>query len=209
MFERFKSVFSADTGISMPVWRDDALLTIRGYRELMEEFAGRSFDGGLYRLHSAVSGPVGQELVSRAFPEFAGRVRVFGFDWMGRQAAADFGRVDSHGPMMLVLEPGAGEALEIPVGFEWFHDEEMVDFRNELLASDFFAQWRESNRVTAPLRLDQCVGYRLPLFLGGSDTTDNLEISDFEVYWDFAGQLRKQSLEFPLQTGVRRVIPEK
>jgi hypothetical protein len=35
----------------------------------------------------------------------------------------------------------------------------------------------------------ECIGYRVPLFLGGSDTVENLEKVDLDVYWHLHGQL--------------------
>lgn len=174
MFERFASIFEVDPGPTVGMWRDAALLEIDGYMGLMERFAGCSFNGGLYRLHSEQSGQVGQLLAEAAFPEYAERVRVFGMDWLGRQAAVDFARVANGQPQVVLLEPGTGEVLEIPVSFELFHDEEIVDYRNEALASDFFEEWRRSSGWDQPLRLDQCVGYALLLFLGGTDVLENL-----------------------------------
>lgn len=29
----------------------------------------------------------------------------------------------------------------------------------------------------------QCIGYKVPLFLGGKDDVSNLELSDLDVYW--------------------------
>lgn len=209
MFERFSSLFTADVGVPQGgVWHDTALEAVAGYAELMGRFAGCSFDGGLYRLHSAVSGPIGQELAAAAFPEFAERVRVFGFDWLGRQAALDFGRVAEGEPQMLLLEPGTGEALEIPVGLEWFHDEEIVDYRNEALAGEFFAQWQAAQHGDASLKVVECVGYKVPLFLGGADVLENLELTDFEVYWDFSGQLRRQTRGLPAGTPIRGITVE-
>ncbi len=86
-----------------------------------------------------------------------------------------------------MLEPGTGEALEIPVGFELFHNEELVDYRNEALAAEFFVQWRSTHVGAGPLNAADCVGYKVPLFLGGADAVENLELTDFEVYWDFCG----------------------
>lgn len=207
MFERFSSVFRVDPGAAGSAWRDAALARVSGYEELMGRFAGRSFDRGLYRLHSALTGPVGQVLAVAAFPEYAERVRVFGMDWLGRQAAIDFGRVVDDQPQVLLLEPGTGEAIEIPASFEWFHDKEIVDYGNEALASDFFAEWREASGWDGVLRLDQCVGYALPLFLGGGDIVANLEISDVEVYWDFVGQMLRQTGGLPSGTPVRGAYP--
>jgi len=50
--------------------------------------------------------------------------------------------------------------------------------------------------------------YKRPLFLGGSDTTDNLEISDLEVYWLLVGQLIREAKGLPSGTSVRvREVP--
>lgn len=207
MFERFSSALQADPGAPAGMWRDAALVRVVGYEELMGRFAGRSFDRGLYRLHSALTGPVGQVLAVAAFPEYAERVRVFGMDWLGRQAAIDFGRVRDGQPQVLLLEPGTGEALEIPVSFESFHNKEIVDYRNEALASDFFAEWCKASGWDGALGLDQCVGYGLPLFLGGKDVVANLEISNVEVYWDFVGQMRRQTGGLPFGTPLRGASP--
>jgi len=80
-----------------------------------------------------------------------------------------------------MFEPGTGEALEIPVPFSRFHDEELVDYTEEALARSFFYQWQRSGGP-APT-VSECVGYQRPLFLGGKDTVANLEISDLDVYW--------------------------
>ncbi|WP_431278627.1 T6SS immunity protein Tdi1 domain-containing protein [Leifsonia poae] len=42
----------------------------------------------------------------------------------------------------------------------------------------------------SPLAFDECVGYEVPLFLGGGDEIDNLQVADMEVYWTLTGQLR-------------------
>lgn len=36
---------------------------------------------------------------------------------------------------------------------------------------------------------NQCVGYKVPLFLNGQDDIDNRELSDMEVYWGLMGQM--------------------
>jgi T6SS immunity protein Tdi1, C-terminal len=208
MLERFSNAFLSDgREQDTSVWMDERSRRVRGYEELMTAFAGRSFERGLYRIHSAETGAVGQAKATAAFPEFEARVWVFGFDWLGRQAALDFGRISDGQPLVLLLEPGTGEALEIPVGLVEFHEEEIIDYRDEALASVFFAEWVDANPSSIPLGVRQCVGYRVPLFLGGSDTIENLETSDFEVYWDFCGQLLRQSRGLPAETPITRVRP--
>jgi hypothetical protein len=184
MFERFLGAFAASADVSPPVKRTvDAWLDTAG---------GRSFADGLYRVHTKNSAIESDALVRRAFPEFAGRLACFGYDWLGRQFATDAGRGAINDPEVMLFEPGTGEALEIPVPFSLFHDEELVDFTEEALAATFFDQWRRSGGGSP--EVTQCVGYKRPLFLGGGDTVDNLELADLDVYWTIMGQLRRQAL---------------
>ncbi len=81
----------------------------------------------------------------------------------------------------MMLEPGTGEALEIPTSFVAFHNEELVDYRDAALASEFFCRWSSAQLEKLPLDHSNCVGYRTPLFLGGSDTLDDLEVVDFDA----------------------------
>lgn len=86
-----------------------------------------------------------------------------------------------------MFEPGTGEILEIPVPFTAIHDDELVDHRNAALASDFFAAYLVAGGQ--PPNSGQCVGYRIPLFLGGQDELPNLDLVDLDVHWHLTGQL--------------------
>jgi len=205
MFDRFLSSFARQQPreASRP-WAPKGL-TVVGFRDLMARAAGCSFEKGLYRLHTARSGAGAEALVADAFPEFAGRAHCFGFDWLGRQFALDDHRRQGDEPLVLMLEPGTGEALEIPATFVTFHDEELVEFCNEALARQFFEDWAAANSRFLPLIFDQCAGYRVPLFLGGSDTVDNLEVIDLDVYWTMCGQLRRGARRMPAGTTIREL----
>lgn len=184
MFERFLSAFDPgrDSGLTPP-----SSATLGSWLDVA---GGHSFVGGLYRVHTKTSASASDALVRHAFPEFAGRLACFAYDWLGRQFATDSGRGKTEDPEVMLFEPGTGEALEIPVPFSRFHDEELVDFTEEALARSFFDQWRRSGgEAPSP---SECVGYKRPLFLGGEDVVANLEISDLGVYWTIMGQLRRQ-----------------
>lgn len=43
----------------------------------------------------------------------------------------------------------------------------------------------------------ECGGYRIPLFLGGEDSLENMEVSDMEVYWDMTDQLWEAVKDLP------------
>lgn len=196
MFDRFRSEYGSrrDVGTSGVPWLDERLTAVAGYSELAEEFAGASFAGGLYRVHDEHSGPRSLSLVTEAFPEFRARVRPFGYDWLGRQLAIDSGRVENGQALVLLLEPGTGEVLEISASFTEFHDEELIEYADAALAEAFFQEWSGENPGSVPLGQSTCVGYRQPLFLAGRDVVDNLEVIDLDVYWTLFGQIRQQVL---------------
>ena len=50
-----------------------------------------------------------------------------------------------------------------------------------------------------------CVGYRIPLFLGGDDSLENMEVSDMEVYWDMTDQLWEAVKDLPEGTKIGNV----
>ncbi len=206
MFERFAESFRLLPAGQQPgpMWRDDRLMGLHGYPDLAGAFAGCSFDNGLYRLHDVGSGPKAEEWITEAFPGFASRTCPFGYDWLGRQFAADSGRIEGGEPLVLLLEPGTGEALEIPFSFASFHDR-LDELREPALAASFFASWAQAHPGLLPLDVAQCVGYKVPLFLSGTDALENLEVVDLEVYWSLSGQLQEGVRGLPPGTSIGQV----
>jgi hypothetical protein len=186
------------------LWADDRLLTVTGYTELASRFAGCSFENGIYRLHDEQTGPRGEVWIAEAFPQFASRACPFGFDWLGRQFALDSGRLYGGEPLVLLFEPGTGEVLEIPFSFARFH-EQLDELREPALADSFFASWAQANPALLPLDMTVCVGYRVPLFLDGKDTLENLQVIDLEVYWSVSGQVRQGTQTLPQGTAIGQV----
>lgn len=137
MFERFGAKFRvAPTGQARgAAWRDPRLASVEGYTELVERFAGCTFEDGLYRLDDDLTGPL--------------------------------------------------------------HD--------AALAAGFFTEWMRSHPADVPLKRHECVGYRVPLFLGGKDSVDNLKTIDMDVYWSLCGQLRRGTRRLPEGTSIREL----
>jgi len=201
MFKTFRSVFAPDEGLVVVSGDSrsgnvelDSLLTLYG---------GASFKQGLYRILRADTVARWGQCVCAAFPKFKGRLTCFGVDWLGRVFALDSGRLVEGEPGVVMLEPGTGEALEIPCGIVSFHEVELIDYREEALAESFHAQWRSTGG--SPPLITQCVGYKRPLFLGGSDTIDNLELTSLDVYWELARQLLEQTRGVPIGTVVDNI----
>jgi hypothetical protein len=186
MFDRFLAAFTLthrvgsekSTRVASPV-----------LAEIFDVLGGSTFDDGIYRVHTAESAAVSNELIDAGFKEFGGMTPAFGFDWLGRQFAADL-RTPTNDPPVLMFEPGSGEVLEIPVTTSRFHDYELIESKEAALAARFFEEWSDRNSSSLPVSFDACVGYKVPLFLGGSDTVDNLTVTDLDVYWTIVSQLR-------------------
>ncbi|HEX6595710.1 MAG TPA: T6SS immunity protein Tdi1 domain-containing protein [Acidimicrobiales bacterium] len=192
-FERFASQYQPDApcGASPPPLPRS--LAAGGFDEFMARFAGCVFEGGLYRIHTRDSSAVANRWVADAYPEFAARAHCFASSWMGNQFALDRERTGKGGEnLVLLLEPGTAMGLEVPTSFAEFHDDELVDESDAALAAPFFREWAAANPGTVPLAPSDCVGYKVPLFLGGADTVDNLEVIDLDVYWTLTAQLRRQ-----------------
>ena len=151
--------------------------------EFLEYCSGKSFLNGLYRIHNTEDIPKWNDIVGRAFPKFAGKIKTFGYDWLGNHFALDLDR-----NVVLLFEPGAGEVFNVNEDFINFHNKTMTEYTEECLAELFFDDWYEANDKYQLLH-NECVGYKVPLFLNGSEELDNLEVSDMEVYWEIMAPL--------------------
>ena len=172
MFERFYA-FAGITGHE----------EVNSPEAFLKTFAGYTFRNGMYRIHRLEDLPKWTNIVEEAFPRYRGSILVFGYDWLGRQFAEN-----SRTGKILMFEPGTGEVLSVPADFIAFHDEEIAEYSEDSLASEFFAEWFSSENG-CEIPHDKCVGYKVPLFRNGRDDLSNLELSDLEVYWTLMGAL--------------------
>ena len=193
MFENFYEFFNVPERkeSSKPVSLNSLQKSTRGFIELFSLYNGDSFGEGLYRLHDISNIDYWNENIAKAFPEFSKRLSCFGYDWLGRQFALDKQRMTDGQAQILMFEPGTGEVLEIPRNFIEFHNDEIPNYHDACLASEFFRNWKAINKTT--LKHDVCVGYKVMLFLGGQDTIENLEKSNMDVYWEICSSLIKQT----------------
>lgn len=209
MFERFQANYklTAKSGDSAFISRDvllresvlsdyvDAVTTLFGL------YSGGTFNDGMYRLHNVADIEKWTEIVVKCFPKYRGQLLCFGYDWLGRHFALNVATKASENIFM--FEPGTGEVLDIPTNFIDFHDQEIVDYPNEVFAAEFFKQWSQAYQLE--LNHQDCVGYKIPLFLSGEDTINNLEMINMDVYWTICGQLINQARTLPPGTTIGSV----
>ena len=149
-------------------------------------YSGRSFKNGLYRIHNTKDIDKWTKIVENVFSQYKGSITVFGYDWLGRQFA-----LNNKTGKILLFEPGTGDVLNTEADIIAFHDEEIAEYSEDSLASEFFEEWYSSPEG-CEIPHNKCVGYKVPLFLNGDDNISNLELSDMEVYWEIMGQMAAQ-----------------
>ena len=91
---------------------------------------------------------------------------------------------------ILFFEIGSGHALKIPCSFKDFLNNEIGENAEACLALSYFVSWLQENQKAIPY--GYCIGYKVPLFLGGEHISSNLEENDMEVYWHILGQIKNQ-----------------
>jgi hypothetical protein len=200
MFNRFFDAFTADER-SAPQPGADRSYADPILLDFFSKFAGMSFNNGLYRVVASADIRRWNATIEDAFPNFKDALTSFGVDWLGRIFALDSRRRVSGRLGVTLFEPGTGQALEVPCNIESFHDEELVDYKDAALAESFFNEWiRKGGHGPS---YSQCVGYKRPLFLGGVDVVENLELTDLDVYWTVSAQLISKLRNVPHSTGLK------
>ena len=160
------------------------------YDLFIEKSGGKSFGSGIFNSFSKLNIDKWNTIVAEAYPDFKGKFRLFGYDWLGRCFGVDLGTTNEQ---VLLFEIGTGDVLEIPVDMQKFLNEEIPDYAEDCLAESFFHEWINTQKTV--LKYGQCVGYKVPLFLGGEDDIPNLELCDMEVYWGILSQLKSKIMK--------------
>lgn len=158
------------------------------YNDFIMQLDGKRFGQGLFNSFSKDNVKKWTEIVSEAYPEFQNLFKIFGYDWLGRCFGIDL-RKSTYGNI-LMFEIGTNDVLEIPCTFDKFLNEEIPLYADACLAKSFFDEWM--NNFGKSIVYGRCAGYKVPLFLGGEDSVNNLEDSDMEVYWSVLTQVKSR-----------------
>ena len=189
--DRFKSLYTATAQSENQSASNDHEMPVPDLTVILAELGGKSFNHGVFRVFRADQIPAAVLTMEAMFPQYRGRLVPFAFDWLGRHFALDLAKGGNGQPQILMLEVGTGQAMIIPVPVMDFLNVELVEYAADALATSFWQEWRSLN--PADLAFTDCVGYKVPLFLGGADVVANLELSDLSVYVEVCSQLRNKT----------------
>lgn len=168
--------------------------------ELLETCGGRVYDKGLYSVYDFKQSRIWASELSVYFPHYNSQFLPFGHDWMGRQFCLSTAKANH----IHIFDPGSFEDLYVEVSLYDFHNELLTADKHDFFASDLFEAGLSELRLSG-VGSSQCLGLKIPLFLGGEDEPSNYSVSDLQVYWNIHYQLYKQTHGMPEGTVVNSV----
>jgi len=200
MYEQFK-IGNAPT-LEEEMVGTHALEEIRDIKvaNLFAECGGYSFWNGMFKVHTFPSSFYWSTLISKYYKTYDSKFVPFGYDWMGRQFAVDLRREN----YILMFDPSTGEDFELNQDLVMFFIEDLIKDRDSILSGQLFHLATEFFHVEK-IGYNNCIGYKIPLFLNGTDTLDNRELCDMEVYWEFQCQIYHQIKDLPPDTKIKSI----
>ena len=203
MFDSFEKKFTQDSKTQCVKLKKYCKTFIDGNDSIeffFNKFEGVSFNNGSYRIFRIGNLNEWDNTISETFPRFANLINCFAYDWLGKIFAVN--KIDSN--QILIFDIGIGNVLEVPVGFEEFHNKELVEYTDDALSISFYKKWLDSSENKIP-KTDECIGYKVPLFLGGIDNVTNLEVINMDVYWNITGQILRKIQNLPDGTPINKI----
>jgi hypothetical protein len=198
---RFATTFVPDEATGFPGWGSSDTLELLGrdvpdYTRFMAAYGRPSFDAGLLRFVGnrglSASEWNGADGWRQMWPGRS-RMVVFAYDWLGRQYALDTARRDGDEPLVTLLDPADGAALESDFTFLAFIEGLCGELGVSLLSKELHAAWRRIGGRAPGVR--ECVCFKHPLRLGGKQSVANMELGDMAVHLVFMKQIHARIAE--------------
>ena len=152
-----------------------------------EAFSGKEFENGAFKVFKKEETEKWNNVVKEMFPNFSEQFLLFGYDWLGR-----FYATNEAENIIFVFDPSTNDIMDLENAFALFINKTLLKNANDILALKLYKKYLKKN--SKPL-FSNCVGYKVPLFLGGEDSLENFEESDMEVYWSISAQIIAQIRE--------------
>lgn len=166
-------------------------LNVTNFENFSKKFSGKSFNNYLYRIHSQDTMRLTQEAVDLMFPEFESTLKIFAYDWLGRQYAFDLERVNEESENLLaVLQVEDAQVFAIDETLQSFH-ETFLNSENGLhVLGKPFRESLSEDYKNLNLKPLECIAFKTPLFLNAEVSESNLEVQDLIFYWKKTATLK-------------------
>lgn len=168
---------------------------------LIRQLGGRSFGEGLLKIYTIEEKQKWEDIVRECLlthinvPEDFS-ISLFGYTWNGvclgvgeTKARQGIYQFDVETMKCNTADDSLGEFMNCAIPSDC----------NGCLASESYRCWLDIH--PAPKRTE-CVGLTKPLFLGGKDDFDNMEVIDMEVHWEMTSQIWQAVRDLPPGTPI-------
>lgn len=168
------------------------------YNAFIDQFEGRSFGGGVLKVVEWADIPKWKEdILGVCLRRSEDGFRPFGYNWLGQFFAIDDQEGKGH---VIIIDTDTTAYTDM--GFLEYLNVELPENPERSLHVTQYGEWVASHGPVGP---GECVGYKVPFFLGGDDSPDNMEVIDMDVYWTMTGQLWRAYLGLPEDTKIGNV----
>ena len=170
------------------------------YDVFIDHFGGRSFGGGELKVIERTDIPLYKDAIMGICFKFSGDdFRPFAYNWLGQIFLID--DRENRG-CVLIMRIDTVTTAYTDMGFLEYLNDELPENPERSLHVTQYGEWVASHGSVGP---GECVGYKVPFFLGGDDSPDNMEVVDMDVYWTMTGQLWRAYLGLPEGTKIGNV----
>lgn len=162
---------------------------------------GTTFNNGLLRFHNEESGALAQQNLYDFFGDRAAELTPFAVDWRGRH----FCRVQIEGnDVALRADSAFMEASPMADYHDTIAFLLQSDGAADMLEADVMEKSFEALGVYG-LKFTDCIGLKIPAFLGGEEEISNFEVNNMDVYWTFNAQVYNQVKDLPPGTPISEI----
>lgn len=147
-------------------------------------FSGQEFGQGIFRVVEKDDIEKWHDVVLEMFSDFQETFLLFGYDWLGRFFATN--EIEN---AVFLFDSSTNNILTLEIDFSSFVNKMLPKHAKDILDLNVYKKWIKKNN---PPQYSNCIGYKIPLFLGGKDSIHNFEECDMEVYWSISAQIISQ-----------------
>lgn len=187
----FKIVDSSKILNKYPDSVRDSLCEINEIKVFLDEFKGRDYLNGVFKIHHPNSAFHWTNKLKNLFVDFESSFYCFAFDWLGRQFAFS---TNNNKSLILMFDSGVMQVYKMEGDLNSFFNTDLVDYLEETLSTDVYFDWLKKNPAPS---FFECVGLKIPLFLNGKDSIQNYHMLDIQAYWDFNEQVYNRIKDLP------------
>ena len=180
MFEQFEKYFNIHN--KEEIQKDE---NQRDY--FIRCFGGQQLLNGMFTIFKKNDLEKWEKNVKGFFNILKDEFNLFGYDWQGNCYGVILNNTAALCENVVMFEIGTNKMLSFNCNFNTFINKTFIDQLNAILVPQFFEN--AVNQCDEKIEYEKCIGYKVPLFLGGQDIISNLEYSDMDVYWTVLTQV--------------------